>query len=168
MSQDSLRALAEETGGFAAVNTNQFATAFDRIVSDNSSYYVLAYYPPTDKKDGKFHRIEVKVTRPGLTVRARRGYMAPKAKPAPKTTSKDGPSPRAGGGAQQPPQRQRARDAHLRGAVQGDRAERVGAARRRGASGATSRSDPTPRSSSRIWRSMPRARRSARRPTRSP
>jgi VWFA-related protein len=85
MSQDSLRALADETGGFAAVNTNQFSSAFQRIVEDNSSYYVLAYYPPTDKKDGKFHRIDVKVTRPGLTVRARRGYMAPKAR-APKTT----------------------------------------------------------------------------------
>jgi VWFA-related protein len=86
MSQDSLRALSEETGGFAAVNTNQFATTFDRIVGDNSTYYVLAYYPPTDKKDGKFHRIDVKVTRPGLNVRARRGYMAMKAKAAPRTT----------------------------------------------------------------------------------
>jgi VWFA-related protein len=86
MSQDSLRALSDETGGFAAVNTNQFGTAFDRIVGDNSTYYVLAYYPPSDKKDGKFHRIQVKVTRPGLTVRARRGYMAPKAKAAPKNT----------------------------------------------------------------------------------
>jgi len=86
MSQDSLRALSDETGGFAAVNTNQFSTAFDRIVGDNSTYYVLAYYPPTDKKDGKFHRIDVKVTRPGLTVRARRGYMAARAKAAPKTT----------------------------------------------------------------------------------
>ena len=46
LSQDSLRTLAEETGGFAAVNRNDFATAFDRIVQDNSSYYVLAYYPP--------------------------------------------------------------------------------------------------------------------------
>jgi hypothetical protein len=86
MSQDSLRALSEETGGFAAVNTNQFATTFDRIVGDNSTYYVLAYYPPTDKKDGKFHRIDVKVTRPGLNVRARRGYMAMKAKAPPRTT----------------------------------------------------------------------------------
>ena len=86
VSQDSLRALADETGGFAAVNTNQLSNAFDRIVSDNSTYYVLAYYPPTDKKDGKFHRIDVKVSRPGLTIRARRGYMAPKAKSAPKTT----------------------------------------------------------------------------------
>ncbi|OFW29626.1 MAG: hypothetical protein A3H97_01665 [Acidobacteria bacterium RIFCSPLOWO2_02_FULL_65_29] len=93
MSQDSLRALADETGGFAALNTNQFATAFDRIVSDNSTYYVLAYYPPTDKRDGKFHRIDVRVTRPGLTVRARRGYMSPKPKAPAKTTGKDAPSP---------------------------------------------------------------------------
>ena len=46
LSQDSLRTLSEETGGFAAVNRNDFATAFERIVEDNSSYYVLAYYPP--------------------------------------------------------------------------------------------------------------------------
>jgi VWFA-related protein len=87
LSQDSLRALSDETGGFAAVNTNQLSNAFARIVGDNSTYYVLAYYPPTDKKDGKFHRIDVKVSRPGLTVRARRGYVAPKTKAAPKTTA---------------------------------------------------------------------------------
>ena len=73
VSQDSLRQLADETGGFAAVNRNDFTNAFDRIVRDNSSYYVLAYYPPSDKRDGKFHRIDVKVTRPGLVVRSRRG-----------------------------------------------------------------------------------------------
>ena len=48
LSQDSLRTLSDETGGFAVVNRNEFATAFDRIVQDNSSYYVLAYYPPID------------------------------------------------------------------------------------------------------------------------
>ena len=60
---------------------NDFTTAFERIVRDNSSYYVLAYYPPTDKRDGKFHQIEVKVNRPGLTVRSRRGYVSPRGKP---------------------------------------------------------------------------------------
>lgn len=78
--QDSLRVLAEETGGFAVVNQNDFATAFERLVADNSSYYVLAYYPPTSKRDGKFHRIEVRVKRPGLRVRARRGYVLEKEK----------------------------------------------------------------------------------------
>ncbi|HWF86552.1 MAG TPA: VWA domain-containing protein [Vicinamibacterales bacterium] len=81
LSQDSLRTISEETGGFAVVNRNQFDTAFDRIVQDNSSYYVLAYYPPTDKP-GKFHKIDVRVTRPGVTVRARRGYALPKVKAA--------------------------------------------------------------------------------------
>ncbi len=72
--QDSLRTFAEETGGFAAVNTNSFTGAFDRIVQENSSYYVLAYYPPNPQRDGKFHNIQVRVNRPGVTVRARRGY----------------------------------------------------------------------------------------------
>ncbi|MQA30468.1 MAG: VWA domain-containing protein [Luteitalea sp.] len=81
MSQDSLRQLADESGGFAVVNANDFRGAFDRVVRDNSSYYVLAYYPPTTKRDGKFHRIEVKVNRPGLRVRSRRGYASPKGNP---------------------------------------------------------------------------------------
>lgn len=80
MSQDSLRQLSDESGGFAAVNRNDTTTVFDRIVRDNSSYYVLAYYPPSPKTDGKFHRIQVKVNKPGLTVRARRGYGAPRGK----------------------------------------------------------------------------------------
>lgn len=93
LSQDSLRTLADETGGFAAVNSNELTTAFERIVRDNSGYYVLAYYPPSDKRDGKFHKIEVRVTRPGLTVRARRGYVSPRGnRPTPKQTDK-GPSP---------------------------------------------------------------------------
>src|SRR3989442_6380311 len=88
LSQDSLRVLADETGGFAAVNRNDFSTAFDRIVLDNSSYYVLAYYPPTtDKRDGRFHKIDVRVSRPGLSVRSRKGYAAPKKAPAARTTN---------------------------------------------------------------------------------
>ena len=83
LSQDSLRTISEQTGGFAVVNRNQFNTAYDRIVQDNSSYYVLAYYPPSDKP-GKFHKIDVRVTRPGVSVRARRGYALPKVKAASK------------------------------------------------------------------------------------
>jgi VWFA-related protein len=93
LSQDSLRTLSDETGGFAVTGQNNLATAFDRIVSDNSSYYVLAYYPPSDKRDGKFHKIDVRVNRPGLTVRARRGYLAPRGRPpAQPAPNEKGPS----------------------------------------------------------------------------
>jgi VWFA-related protein len=77
---DSLRTLAEETGGFAAINSNDFASAFYRIQQDNSSYYVLGYYPANDRRDGKFRTIDVKVNRPGVQVRFRKGYLAPKGK----------------------------------------------------------------------------------------
>lgn len=76
-SQDSLRTLSEETGGFAAVNQNTLGSAFGRIVDANSRYYVLGYHPPATARDGRFHRIEVRVKRPGLSVFARRGYASP-------------------------------------------------------------------------------------------
>ena len=91
LSQDSLRTLSEETGGFAVVNKNDFTTAFQRIVEDNSSYYVLAYYPP-DARPGRTHKIDVRVTRPGLTVRARKAYLTPKKVDPPKTTNVNSPS----------------------------------------------------------------------------
>jgi VWFA-related protein len=92
LSQDSLRTLSEETGGFAVVNKNDFSTAFQRIVEDNSSYYVLAYYPP-DTRPGRTHKIEVRVTRPGLTVRARKAYLTPKKVDAPKATGNSPSTP---------------------------------------------------------------------------
>ena len=94
LSQDSLRVMSEETGGFAVVNRNDFTTAFQRIVDDNSSYYVMGYYSSNDKRDGRFRKIEVKLPdKPGYVVRARKGYVAPRGKaPETKTTAKDGPS----------------------------------------------------------------------------
>jgi VWFA-related protein len=80
LAQDSLRTLAEETGGIALVNSNDFANGFDKIVKANSSYYVLGYYPPETKRDGRFHKIQVKVKKPGLKVSARKGYASPKGK----------------------------------------------------------------------------------------
>ena len=92
LSQDSLRTLSEETGGFAVVNRNDFTTAFQRIVEDNSSYYVLAYYPP-DVRPSRTHKIEVRTTRPGLTVRARKAYLTPKKADAPKNTGNNPSTP---------------------------------------------------------------------------
>ena len=77
LTQDSLRTLAESTGGFAAVDTNSFDEAFSRITDANSRYYLLGYAPPVHPRNGRFHRIEVKVKRPGLQRVARRGYPSP-------------------------------------------------------------------------------------------
>ena len=74
LSQGSLRELAEQTGGIASVNTNSLTNTFNQIVQANSRYYVLGYYPPEHKRDGRFHRIEVKTKRTGLRVASRRGY----------------------------------------------------------------------------------------------
>src|ERR1700674_4726988 len=60
-SQMNLRQLAEETGGVAAVGSNDMNKAFDRIVQENSSYYVLGYYSTNEKRDGKLRNINVKV-----------------------------------------------------------------------------------------------------------
>jgi VWFA-related protein len=83
LGQDSLRVLAAETGGFAVVNSNDFETAFQRIVDDNSSYYVLGYYATNEKRDGRFRKIEVKIPgRPDATIRARKGYIAARGRAA--------------------------------------------------------------------------------------
>jgi VWFA-related protein len=81
LAHDSLRTLADFTGGFAVVNTNDFATAFDRIVSDNSSYYLLGYYPANDRRDGRTRKIDVRIRRSGAQVFARKDYIEPRGRP---------------------------------------------------------------------------------------
>jgi VWFA-related protein len=81
VSQDMLRQLSENTGGFASVSRNDFTETFQRIVDENSSYYVLGYYTTNDRRDGRLRKLDVRLTRPGLRVRARSGYMAPRGKP---------------------------------------------------------------------------------------
>jgi VWFA-related protein len=75
--QDSLRVISDETGGFAVVNKNDLDESFDRIMRDNSTYYLIGYYSNNKRLDGRFRKIEVRVKRPDVEVRARRGYTAP-------------------------------------------------------------------------------------------
>jgi VWFA-related protein len=82
---NSLRMLAENTDGLAMVNSNNLEGSFRKIVADLSSYYLLGYYS-SGKLDGKFHSITVRVKRPGVAVRARRGYLAASPAAAPTTS----------------------------------------------------------------------------------
>jgi VWFA-related protein len=86
-SQQNLRLLAEETGGVAFVGRNDFDVAFDRIVQENSSYYVLGYYSTNDKRDGKLRNITVRVAGyPEAQVTYRKRYAAARGR-GPKNTA---------------------------------------------------------------------------------
>jgi VWFA-related protein len=76
VSREGLTWLAEQTGGFAAVQRTDFDRAVDQIMTETGTYYLIGYSPTNQKADGKFRRITVEVARPGVTVRARQGYFA--------------------------------------------------------------------------------------------
>jgi len=71
----TLRALASHTGGVSVVNTNNFGTGLDKVLSRSRGYYRLAHRP-SEKFDNKFHKIEIKVRRDGMRVYAAKGYLA--------------------------------------------------------------------------------------------
>ncbi len=73
---DTLRTLAENTDGRAIVNRNDLASGMKQITRDSSAYYLIGYNSAQAPTDGKFHEIKVRVKRPGVQVRARRGYWA--------------------------------------------------------------------------------------------
>jgi VWFA-related protein len=72
----SLGILAKETGGFLIDNTNDLATAFQRIDADRRFHYLVTYTPRNSTQDGTFRRIAVRVKRRGASVHARSGYVA--------------------------------------------------------------------------------------------
>jgi VWFA-related protein len=73
-SQDSLRVLAEQTGGIAVVNQNDFDKALKRIDAETSDYYVLGFYSSNPDPLKRTRKIEVKVKRPNLSVWSRPQY----------------------------------------------------------------------------------------------
>lgn len=81
--QHGLEMTAEASGGFAITNTNDFTQGLSRILDDLDHYYLLGFYP-ADPQGGGYRRLEVKVSRPGLTLRFRRGYVAGGPPPPPK------------------------------------------------------------------------------------
>ncbi len=77
-----LRKIAEETGGgyFELEKTDDLAQTFSRVAQELRSQYLLGFAPTA--LDGKLHKLDIRVSRPGMTVRARKTYLA-----APATTS---------------------------------------------------------------------------------
>ena len=73
--QEPLELLAEGTGGLAAIATSNFGDALRRVARDLTTYYSLGY-SPTHADDGRYHDIDVRVKKPGLTVRHRQGYRS--------------------------------------------------------------------------------------------
>ena len=73
----ALRKLAEETGGgyFELKDTDDLGPTFTRVAQELHSQYLLGFEP---QNDGKVHKIEVRMKRPGLVARGRRTYQAPR------------------------------------------------------------------------------------------
>ena len=75
--QDSLRVIAEETGGTAIVNQNDFGKALKKIDAETSDYYVIGYYSNNADPLKRTRKLEVRTSRPGLTVVSRTEYSLP-------------------------------------------------------------------------------------------
>jgi VWFA-related protein len=75
-SQNTMDALAQDTGGKACKNSNDLAGCVMTALKDSSSYYEMSFYPQNVNWDGKFHKILVRTSRPGVKLSYRRGYYA--------------------------------------------------------------------------------------------
>ncbi len=79
--QDALTTLAEDTGGKAFFDVNEFGEVFTQVVQDTTAYYLIGYTSTNPARDGRYRRIRVTVTRPELQqvkLEYRPGYFAPR------------------------------------------------------------------------------------------
>jgi VWFA-related protein len=79
----SMNDIASITGGRAYYNTNDITGAFNKATRESSQYYLVGYYAEKVNPKTLWHKLQVKVEKPGLEVRTRTGYMA-----TPATTGK--------------------------------------------------------------------------------
>jgi VWFA-related protein len=73
--REMLQTIAENTGGFAIVDTNDLEQGIERVFADASCYYHLGYYSSSQRESDKLRRIEVRVGRPGVIARSRKAYL---------------------------------------------------------------------------------------------
>jgi len=76
--QDTLTTIAEDTGGKAFFDANEFSEVFSKVVEDTTSYYLLGYSSANPARDGRFRRIRVTLKQAGLKLEFRSGYYAPR------------------------------------------------------------------------------------------
>ena len=74
--RSGLGSLSDQTGGFLIHDTNDLAGGLRRIDDDMNGYYFLTYVPQNKDYDGRFRRINVKITRPNVEIQSRQGYYA--------------------------------------------------------------------------------------------
>jgi VWFA-related protein len=87
--RDEMMTLTSATGGRTMSRAADPVKAATSVMLENGAYYLLGFYPDPAVADGKFHDIKVTVNRPGLYVRARRGYIAPEPVRRPSTATRD-------------------------------------------------------------------------------
>jgi VWFA-related protein len=75
--QETLVTLASDTGGRAFLDSNDFSKIFKGVQQDTSTYYLLGYHSTNPARDGRYRRIVVKSSIPGVKIDYRRGYYAP-------------------------------------------------------------------------------------------
>jgi VWFA-related protein len=75
LTREYLRNIASETGGRSFFNTNDIGLGFRRAWEDADSYYLIGYEPTLHRNKGRFRKVTLKVTRPDLDLRYRRGYF---------------------------------------------------------------------------------------------
>jgi VWFA-related protein len=74
--EDSMKVLAEQTGGIVCINNNDLGECVRKAIADGSSFYEIAYYPDSSGWHGEFHKVVVKTTRGGAHLAYRQGYYA--------------------------------------------------------------------------------------------
>jgi len=74
--QESIRELAERTGGFLIANTNNTDKLLAHVMEEVDTHYEISYPPKSEREDGHFRKVEVKLARAGLRVETRSGYFA--------------------------------------------------------------------------------------------
>jgi len=75
-SQGTMDEIAQDTGGKACKNNNDLSGCVMAALKDGSTYYEMSFYPQNVNWDGRFHKILLKTSRPGVKLSYRRGFFA--------------------------------------------------------------------------------------------